>query len=241
MKHRSGVYFSILKPKSMKQTLLFSILFMFGSWAVAQSFSVSSQSATMQGSIGQDLSPSVVLRNLTSRPIELQWELDKQNLPNDWTAQICEKNCRNIESKNHTFVLAPYEIVSNFRVNFATNGQEGAGYIDIRLFETQKRSASETMLSFFGAAQSSSAAAKPMNQRIFPNPATEYIMLQDEDNSVKIIEVYNVIGRKILQFRAGTAAEKYDISELPLGMYMVRMLDNKGNIIRTQRISKYNP
>jgi hypothetical protein len=226
----------------MKQTLLISFLFILGSFCIAQSFSVSSQSATIQGSVGQELSPSVVLRNLSNRPIELQWELDKQHLPSEWTVQVCDKNCRNLDSKHNSFVLAPYEIVSNFRVNFTNNGQEGAGYIDIRLFETQKRSATETMLSFFGAAQSSGAVtAKTANQRVFPNPATDYIMLQDDDNSVKIIEVYNVIGRKVLQYRVGTAAEKYDISELPLGMYMVRMLDGKGNIMRTQRISKYNP
>ncbi|MFT5646651.1 MAG: hypothetical protein ACI976_001333, partial [Aureispira sp.] len=31
------------------------------------------------------------------------------------------------------------------------------------------------------------------------------------------------------------------VSNLPKGMYMVRMRDANGNIIRTQRISKYNP
>jgi hypothetical protein len=226
----------------MKQTLLFTFLLTICQIAICQNFSVSSQVATQQGGLGQELSPSVVLRNLSNRPIELQWELDRHNLPQDWTAQVCEKTCRDISNKNNTFVLAPNEIVSNFRINFTPNASEGIAFADVRIFETQKRSSTELMISFSAAAQqNNSATTRPVAQRVFPNPATEFIMLQDDNNTVKHIEIYNIIGRKIGAHNVGSKDEKYDIANLPQGMYMVRMLDGKGNIVRTQRISKNNP
>ena len=66
-------------------------------------------------------------------------------------------------------------------------------------------------------------------------------MVQDANNDVKFIEVYNVVGRKLSEFTVGNNSSKFDISDLQRGMYMVRMLDRNKNIIRTQRISKYNP
>jgi len=76
--------------------------------------------------------------------------------------------------------------------------------------------------------------------QIYPNPATEFFMLNDANHQVKFLEVYNVVGRKLLEFHVHEG-DKYDVSSLNRGMYMVRMLDENRNVIRTQRISKYNP
>ena len=76
---------------------------------------------------------------------------------------------------------------------------------------------------------------------IYPNPVTEFMRIQDDYTRVKHLEIYNVVGRKLQSFSVNFSGQKYDVSRLPRGIYMVRMMDEQGTILRTQRISKYNP
>ncbi len=74
------------------------------------------------------------------------------------------------------------------------------------------------------------------NISIFPNPASDFIGLSDSEN-VKQLIVFNVVGRKMKSFMV-SEGEKYNISELPKGMYLVQILDLNNKIITTQRLSK---
>jgi len=71
---------------------------------------------------------------------------------------------------------------------------------------------------------------------IFPNPTTEYISVMN-DHNVGQITVFNLVGRKMMTFNA-VSGNKYNVSELPNGMYLVQLRDNDLKVITTQRISK---
>ena len=75
------------------------------------------------------------------------------------------------------------------------------------------------------------------NISIYPNPATNYISI-DNDENVKSITVFNLVGRKLKSFQDVHKNEHYDVSNLPKGMYLVRVTDFSNKIITTQRISK---
>jgi hypothetical protein len=72
---------------------------------------------------------------------------------------------------------------------------------------------------------------------IYPNPATHFISI-DSDENVKEISVFNLVGRKLLSFKDVKKEERYDVTSLPSGMYLVRIVDQSNKIITTQRISK---
>lgn len=72
---------------------------------------------------------------------------------------------------------------------------------------------------------------------IFPNPATNYISINKDDN-VKSIAVYNLVGRKLKSFQDIQKDEHYDVSNLPNGMYLIRVTNTSNKVITTQRISK---
>lgn len=76
-----------------------------------------------------------------------------------------------------------------------------------------------------------------VNLTIYPNPATDFILINDERSTVDQVIVYNLIGRKIKGFRSATDS-KYFVGDLPKGMYLVQMLGSDGIVITTQRISK---
>ncbi len=74
------------------------------------------------------------------------------------------------------------------------------------------------------------------NISIFPNPATDFISLSDAKD-VKQLIVFNVVGRKMKSFMVNEG-EKYNISELPRGKYLVQIINHENKIITTQRLSK---
>ena len=54
------------------------------------------------------------------------------------------------------------------------------------------------------------------------------------------VEVYNIIGKQIAQF-AFQPSGRYDISNLAGGMYLIRIVDNKGKVVTTKRLTKNTP
>ena len=74
------------------------------------------------------------------------------------------------------------------------------------------------------------------NISVFPNPAFDFISLSDSKD-VKQLIVFNVVGRKMKSFMV-SEGEKYNISELPRGMYLVQIINLDNKIITTLRLSK---
>jgi len=220
----------------MKTRLLTYTLFLFSLYAQAQQLVVSSTNASQQGKANEEINPSVVLKNNGSYTMELRWERVKNNLPQGWESVVCDKQCQNTYTESKSFTLAPGESIYDFRVSFRPNGFEGSGNTDIKIYEV-KNPSNLVNVSFNASSTSSSTGSGP---NIYPNPASEHIMVQDPNNEVRFIEIYNIVGKKISEYNINSTG-KYDVSDLQRGMYMVRMLDRNRHIIRTQRISKYNP
>lgn len=221
----------------MRKTILAYFLYLILGQAVqAQNFAVSSAYSNQQGTAQQDISAPIAIKNNTARTLDMRWEIDRSNLPASWSAMVCDRFCKEIENKPMQFFLNPNETLSNFRVLFSPNGQEGMANIELIIYEAGNRAQTETSVLF-----NASAYSKGGGQKIYPNPASEHISLQDDDASIRVLEIYNMVGRKVLEFSVNATNERYDITALPRGIYMVRLLDTSRNIVRTQRISKYNP
>ena len=75
------------------------------------------------------------------------------------------------------------------------------------------------------------------NISIYPNPATNFISI-DKDENVKSITVFNLVGKEMKLFQNVQKNEQYDVSTLPNGMYLVQVTDYNNKVITTQRISK---
>ena len=71
---------------------------------------------------------------------------------------------------------------------------------------------------------------------IYPNPATEYITVNNED-AVKNIVLFNMVGRKMRTFTA-EKGERYEIGDLPNGLYVVQLFGKNNKVLTTQRLTK---
>lgn len=83
------------------------------------------------------------------------------------------------------------------------------------------------------------SGAEKNNVRIYPNPATNYFQVVGS-NDVEDVIIYNIFGRKVKSFEV-RKGQKYDIETLPMGMYLVQMLDKQSKVIATRRLSKRMP
>lgn len=72
---------------------------------------------------------------------------------------------------------------------------------------------------------------------VYPNPVVDYIAVADENEKVAKLEFYNLTGRqmKSLSVQRG---EKYNVYDLPDGVYFVRLIDKNNRIVTTQRLTK---
>ena len=63
---------------------------------------------------------------------------------------------------------------------------------------------------------------------MYPNPATTTVTLESLF-SIKSVEIYNVMGQKVLANQAAGEVHILDVANLPSGIYLVRVTDQNGN------------
>ena len=71
---------------------------------------------------------------------------------------------------------------------------------------------------------------------VFPNPTTDYITVTNEE-AVKSIAVYNLIGRKMKNFDV-TKGDRYEVADLPNGLYLVHLIGRNNKLMTIQRLTK---
>jgi Secretion system C-terminal sorting domain len=94
-----------------------------------------------------------------------------------------------------------------------------------------------TSLALFGQSNADGSGSSPVKISIYPNPATNFISINKDEN-VRDIAIFNLVGRKLKTFQNVEKDEHYDVSDLPVGMYLIQVIDDKKKIVTTQRISK---
>lgn len=73
--------------------------------------------------------------------------------------------------------------------------------------------------------------------KIYPNPATDFIGINDKDGQVARIRIVNLVGKELKNIVA-IEGKKYSISNMPRGLYLVQMIGTDGKVITTQRLRK---
>jgi Secretion system C-terminal sorting domain len=72
--------------------------------------------------------------------------------------------------------------------------------------------------------------------RIYPNPVTDYLTIT-RNTFVKQLWVSNILGKRVRTFDTAFG-NKYDVADLPDGIYLVSMVDANRRVVKTVRISK---
>jgi hypothetical protein len=92
------------------------------------------------------------------------------------------------------------------------------------------------LLSIFAFTASAQTDKRSPQISIFPNPATEFIKLNDDD-AAKNISISNMLGRKMRTFDV-VKGERYEIADLPNGLYLIQIIGKNNKVLATQRLTK---
>lgn len=225
--------------------------------AKAQTFSMDKD--TSKGywtSAGYDIEPHISFTNTGSSSQTFSWKMTNFFKDDKW---IFNGACDNVlcytESEpgltdgKTTFVSKPVASGSTldfkmiFNGNDAANSTKALGSIEIRVGsefgggETKKA----TFVAYKTPTGIKSALVKGNDDiMIFPNPASSYIdVIYSPSSDVKTIAVYNLIGKVVNVYKVtdNSSARCEFSTDMPSGIYIVRMADSKGNVIATRKIT----
>jgi hypothetical protein len=209
---------------------------------------------------GQDLSDNYLdnvgkydVTNMTSEQVSLRWRrLETPNCPMDWEYLVCDNNncysssvVTNIDNGLDAAVLEANEVVTDlFSLHVKPKGSPGCCTVQIEYYlDADPATVIETAIFEVKINDPTCDAVSTSEEvisalRVFPNPMTDYFQLEGNDaNDIKELAVYNLIGRQVRSFDA-TNATSFDMGGLPGGIYLIGMIGEDGDIVKTVRISR---
>ena len=180
------------------------------------------------------------LRNTSSQTKRVVWQRNIISLPNGWQSLVCDINqcwTSGVSASPDTIVLAANG-TSNLDAYIRPNQISGSATIELKATEVGNAANTVTGRYLFTTTTNTREVSKNSNLlKIYPNPTTDYFMLNDDGDVISRIVIYNIIGRQVRSFNA-VDNFKYSVNDLPEGIYIVRLLNNGGNTVRTIRLSK---
>jgi len=72
---------------------------------------------------------------------------------------------------------------------------------------------------------------------IYPNPTSDYISVNDHNDEVGYVVVFNLVGKKVKEFDF-VKGESLFIADLPKSMYLVQLQNRKRVVLKTQKLDK---
>lgn len=72
--------------------------------------------------------------------------------------------------------------------------------------------------------------------KVFPNPTIDYFEIA-HDKGIHKIGVFSLIGKNVMM-ADHEAGNRYDVSEFRTGIYLVRLMDEDGEVVKVVRLSK---
>lgn len=225
----------------MKHTLL-SIVFLFSALLAFGQFQVSPVPASVTFQPEEfDVHADARMTYNGSTPITLRWNIVNLSGPKEWMVYTCLGNaCYAPGQLEGLQDLQPGEEMI-IQAHIFPQSACGTGGYEITFTDTASNQVVATGIFNFqcqtSGVSSGFGSAKPGS--VFPNPAITWFSVTEMTGASRV-EMYNIIGKQVAQFAYQPSA-RYDISSLPGGMYLVRILDQQGRVMVTRRMSKNTP
>jgi hypothetical protein len=241
-------------PVTMTRILIALFAFLQISFTQAQSFSIAPNPAYASADL--DVNPFIFefiaetdIVNNTSEVLYLKWERILNEKPECWLTSISDVNMSHFPMvSTGEFQIQPksqnnYFNVHAFPMAFSgTSAASGEAHVILRV--TNLDIPSDTLLVdyYLTAIGDISCSVTGISQKeknalnIYPNPASDFIQLT-ENSLVRRLVVYNVLGSPVVTFNA-LANQKFDISGLPKGVYMVELVGQNGETTKTVKLLK---
>lgn len=206
----------------------------------AQDFTVTPSPVSVDGDANAssiDASSKVV--NNTDNTLNLRWERIVISTPDGWDTAICDNVlCWSPQTSTKDFTLTSGE-EGDMKVNYRPNGVVGMGEVNIRIYDPlDSLNTVQEHTYLCNATLVSVEEPEEENFTIYPNPATNFVVLPDNNRIQKAV-LYSITGRKVQVFdMAAVANRRFDIVDVMRGTYLLQFLDENGATLHTTRLTK---
>ncbi|MEM6319800.1 MAG: T9SS type A sorting domain-containing protein [Bacteroidota bacterium] len=224
----------------MKQTLLLFFLSFsfFLSAQVTLTLTVPESSLEVMGNEDQVIAEGTI-KNESTDSVTLRWTRNIKELTDGWETAVCDKNLCYIPSIGEMDLVLAGEETSIFNIYVYPFGiANGEAVVEMTLTDVSNSENTVTGTYTFNKTSTSTFSVNRPEIKIFPNPTTDYISLTQSEYVEKLV-IYNIVGRPVKTFNANYG-NQYDVADLPRGMYLVRLVGNNDQTIKTVRLSKKN-
>ncbi len=239
----------------MKQALFILIAFLLCGHCLSAQSDLEVTPAPWENTIEFDLSNTydytpcqARLKNNSRQPINLRWEIIVDAAPDGWRFSVCDQNtCYFTTNTTNVdfYDRIPYAPVilmpgdtARLKLNVYPIGHAGTANVRINLYDLTNPKVLLNTAYYFVTIEGLTplTEADKGRLRIYPNPVTDYLTLT-RNTFVKQLWVSNVLGKRVRTFDTAFG-NKYDIADLPDGIYLVSMVDASLRVVKTVRISK---
>jgi hypothetical protein len=235
----------------MKQQLLL-LIFAFFSFSVLGQGPLSFEYVDTDGTIvfentgnsSQDVVIKGTLTNETSSDIELTWKREVQYIFNagtsTWETAVCDLNRCYLPFVSQADFTIPANGTSNLDAHLYPSGINGDSAIVI--IHLEDKNTGDTLMSvsynfFEDVSLSGENPTGEVQTLVFPNPAASYFRVKS-DEQISSIQIFDILGKPVVDQAARSADVMVNISHLHRGMYIVRIRGAEGQILKTQRLKK---
>ena len=188
-----------------------------------------------------EIRAKATLKNTSNATKKFTWTRTIKSIANGWACLVCDKNAcwaSTVNTPPDQIELAA-GATSNMDVYIRPDRKAGTAAVEVKIVEVGNETNTITGKYNFSTTTRTKEQKDYNALRIYPNPTIEFFQITDNDVVDKVV-IYNIIGR---QMRAFKVAEdmKYNVSDMPDGLYIIRLLNNSGGTVKTIRLSKSRP
>ncbi len=239
----------------MKHTLPFFLFLFFTSHTFAQDAKLVIDPVTVEDTYSGDLSnPNLdielhaTVKNVSPDSLSLRWERIILDQPTEWLTQVCDNNfcyeapiSTNFDLEkgiNEPVILAPdSSFVLIFHVLPKT--QAGIGRFELPFSLIEEPTEILEKVTFIANVGEVTSVNDFRNRRItaYPNPTIDYFQLSSHQGINKIV-IYSMLGKRVKTFDQIFAGKKYDVIDLPNGLYLISLMNDNEGVVKTLRLSK---
>jgi hypothetical protein len=185
----------------------------------------------------------MTVANNYNGPVNFWWRLVKTDFPPAWTTQVCDLNTCYFENvdkcpKHNPNIIAGGTSSDAMYINLNPKNTTGTTSMWFKLYSNADLTIIVDSLLINVISFTTSREEVSYDQiTLFPNPATDHFSLKGDDNDVSSLEILDVNG-KLLDRMIYGAGKQYSVSNLPSGLYFVRLMDRRDDQVKTLRLHK---
>ncbi len=188
-----------------------------------------------------DIKTDLVVKNISDESADFIWNVEVVEMSEGWNFYVCDLNkCYGpgfdaVDEDAKNVLEVDEEGTLNFHLQ--PNASAGAATFLFHITESTDPTNIIQTITFVYNTPVNVSEEDIAKINIFPNPVDNFFQLENPNNVVSSIHIFDILGKKALEFDA-KGETSFDVSTLQSGRYFARIFDKDGKSLKVVRLIK---